>query len=221
MPGLSHGQRVWKTKTRASGGHSGGRAEPTGTGTGGREDGSAFDWAPRETGSDGVAAEGGVVVQREDRVSDPPSKPGLKDRVLTKVGERIGNKIEDAMDTPATEFINGQPVLISIATKKGAVSAFKVLLGVLSGLGVVSVSIDTDTLNHVMDQINIAWASLSLVIVFGVGVWRVVMNLWKKRDAIRENGLQIRKNGGSIVFYRKPKGRKDWEAFDLEQVTST
>ncbi|MCC6798326.1 MAG: hypothetical protein IT366_24650 [Candidatus Hydrogenedentes bacterium] len=168
-----------------------------------------------------MAEESGALDRRVDSVSDSPPKPGIKDRVLTKVGERIGNKLEDAMDAPATEFINGQPVLISKAAKKGAVSLIKVLLGVASGLGFASVSVDHDTLIQVMDQINVAWASGAVVVAFVVGFWRVAANLWKMREGIKENGLQVTAKGGSIVFYRKPKAGGNWEAFDPSAVTTS
>ncbi|MCC6156153.1 MAG: hypothetical protein IT367_20475 [Candidatus Hydrogenedentes bacterium] len=168
-----------------------------------------------------MAAEGGVVDRRVDSVSDSPSKPGLKDRVLTKVGKEIGEKIDVAMDAPATEFINGQPVLISKAAKKGAVSLIKVLLGVASGLGFASVSVDHDTLIHFTDQINVAWASGAVVVAFVVGFWRAGVNLWKMREGIKENGLQVSAKGGSIVFYRKPKAGGNWEAFDPAGVTTS
>jgi len=211
MPGESHGKRVWKTRTRADGGRARGRLEPGGTGTSGREDGSSFDWAPREAGGAGLATESGAVDRRVDSIPDSPAKPSLKDRVLTKAGERIGNKLEEAMDAPATEFINGQPVLISKAGKKGVVSFLKVLLGIASGLGGVAISVDHDTLMMAMDQINVAWASLGVLIAFVVGAWRVVTNLRKHWGQVKENGLKVSATGGTIVFYRKAKGSENWE----------
>jgi len=220
MPGESHGKRVWKTKTGVKRGDAGIVSESRRGGAGGREAFEFGDGIARAEGTAGVSEAGGAVVEHFDSVPVAPPKARLKERIATKAGERIGSKLEDALNAPATEFLNGKPVLMSKATKKGVATALQVVLGIVTSLFGIAISIDTDTLFAMMDQINLAWASLAVVVVFAAGVVRTGRNLLKLKDVIKENGLKVSARGGTFVFYRRPKGGGDWEEFDLDKVTT-